>query len=251
MSKTIKIKFFFSFCFILLILTFSFKEILACQCDESDICDAYSKAEKVFIGKLKKVEKDEKALIYTIKAHFSIEKTYKGKTEQVEVVTFKLGDCVWLDFKEGEKYFVYSNKSNINTYCSKTKFLKLAKTDIIYANSLSEKNPIYTIKGFIPQMDIKNPNLLKQIKLYLKFGATQKRIKIDKDGSFNSVVRKQGKYEILISLPFKIEVFIIRHSIDDDDHLIISNSPTSPKILYTIEFKPNQCDFSEIRIGKI
>lgn len=240
----------FSLFIVLIIILVSFYETLACECNESDICNAYSKAEKVFIGKLEKVEKDEKAPVYSIQAHFSVEKTYKGKTEKIEIVTFKLGDCEWLNFIEGEKYFVYSNKLNINTYCSKTKFLKFAKTDIEYANSLSEKYPIFTIKGFLPQIDSRNPNLLKQIKLYLKFATNRRRIKIDKDGFFSFVVRKKGKYEISISLPFKAEVYVLRSTFDVENSAKVSTLNDSTKIQYEVEFRPNECDYREIRVVK-
>ena len=57
---------------ILAIVFFLTNNTFACECNIPSICVAYSRAKKVFVGKLEKVVKDELNSRNTIKAHFEL-----------------------------------------------------------------------------------------------------------------------------------------------------------------------------------
>ena len=61
-------------CLLIILATsfFSTINILACECNIPSICAAYTRAKKVFVGKLEKVVKDELNSRNTIKAHFEL-----------------------------------------------------------------------------------------------------------------------------------------------------------------------------------
>lgn len=226
----------------------SFSKILACQCEPIPICEAYSKAKKVFTGKLEKVTEDKTAPYYTVQAHFSVNKTFKGKTDKIEIVTFELGDCQWIDFKDGEEYFVYAEDSNINTYCNRTIILSKAMPDLEYANTISESSPIFSITGQIYPYEQMSVSDLKKTKLFIKSKDSKKEVKIDENGFFNFVARKKETYKVILSLPFKADVTFMQY--DDPPPNKISNSTLQTKVQYDLQFKPNDCDFRVISIAK-
>lgn len=226
----------------------SFRKTLACQCEPIPICEAYSKAKKVFTGKLNKVIEDKTAPYYTVQAHFSVNKTFKGKTDKIEIVTFELGDCQWIDFKDGEEYFVYAEDLNINTYCNRTVILSNAKPDLEYANTISESSPIFSITGQIYPYEQLSINDLKKIKLFIKSKGGRKEVKIDKNGFFNFVARKKQTYEVNLLLPFKADISFMQDKEPPPNK--VSKSTLSTKVQYDLQFKPNDCDFRIISIAK-
>lgn len=223
----------------------------ACQCEIPSVCLAYSRAKKVFIGKLEKIvetQNDHKNLIV---AYFRVEKTFKGKRTNQENVTFKISECDLIKFQVGEKYFVYVDDSGINTYCNRTGNLADAKNELDYVNNLSIKHPIFTISGYIPKTDTASDSFEKGIKLIIRHGKKKTDVLIDKNGLFSFTARKKGIYEVAIQAPFDSNV-TVRNDISyfGENVIKVTNSLNKTLVKYRLEFKPNECDFKEFHFIK-
>jgi hypothetical protein len=234
---------------ILFVIFLSFANVIACECNLPQICVAYSRAKKVFIGKLVKVEENELLSRNIVKVHFSVEKTYKGETQKVEIVTFKNSDCLIIKFKEGEKYFVYAENANFNTYCNRTTYLSSAKKEIEHVNSLAKNKPIFNIKGVIARGDTISDDELRKIEIFVTIRNKKNKVILNEGGMFNYTVTKKGLYKINILVPFDSRITTMNDLPVFGDVRVITTSD-STLISYNLEFKPNECDFREIQIIK-
>ncbi len=240
-----------NFIVVITLLFFFNTKIFACYCEYPSVCEAYSKAKKVFVGKLEKVVKDEKASYYTIDAYFSVEKTYKGKTEDAEIIKFKLGDCSDLKLIVGEKYFVYAENSNINSYCNRTNLLSGAKLDLEFIGKISQTKPVFTIRGYIsqynqlPQKEITPKKDTKNFKITIKNGKKFYKVVVDKYGGFNFILKKEGVYHVVIQLPFLAEIEADNDSARNHESVKITSTKTKTRIEYDAVFKANECDIKK------
>lgn len=232
-----------NFFVLLIFLYFTTINILACDCKVTEICSAYSRAEKVFVGKVKKVEYSN-----IVKVHFSVIKTYKGKTQKTEIVGFKDGGCLSIKFIEGREYFVYQDNSNSKKLCNRTTDLSSAKKEVEYAQSLSKTRLSYSIKGFISTGGEVSQDELKNTQIFISYGKTKKRVEIDKDGFFNYVVRKRGVYKVSILFPFPTEVVIENNGKVFENYIKTVNPNLSTLIIYNLQFQPNECDFRTVGV---
>ena len=233
---------------VLSIVLFPFNKILACDCGAIPVCEAYSKAEKIFTGKLEKVVEDKTASIYTIQAHFSVNKTFKGKTDKIEIVTFRLGDCQWIDFNNGEEYFVYAEDSNVNSYCNRTALLSNAKPDVDYAAAISESSPIFSITGQIYPFEQFSKNDREKLSLFVKSKKASNKVEIDKNGFFSFAVKANQTFEVNLLLPFEADISFVQNR--EPPPFRLSNSGSQTKLQYDLQFKPNDCDFRVISVLK-
>lgn len=230
--------------FLLLFVLFSFANVSACICNIPSVCTAYSRGKKVFIGKLDKVIEDENKGDLIVTAHFAVEKTYKGKTDEVEIVTFEMGACGELDFIIGGKYFVYAEGANKNTFCNRTVPLSRSGAELSYANSLSETNPIFTIRGNIwslPESEIKNT------KITIERGRKKHKLVAKEHGMFSFTVKKKGMYHVKIQLPFKAKINVNNDRSILTDTVKISSTPSQTTIEYDLEL--NQMNVTIERFG--
>lgn len=231
--------------FLLNIGLLSARNVLACNCFTPTICLAYSRAKSVFVGKLEKIETDEKEKIYTIIAYFSVEKTFKGETGKLEKVRFRICDRNSI-FKVGERYFVYKEDAEINSPCNRTHSLGKQDSDFEYAESLSEIKPIFTISGIILRL---SKDELKKTKIIIEKGKNKYKPVIDKDGNFSFKATRKGLYRVKMLLPFKAMVFVTSGNIGYD--VKTSTTPIKTSLEYDLEFKSNECDYREIQVSKI
>lgn len=215
-------------------------QVFACGCEVPTICQAYTRAGAVFTGILSKIEKDENSSIETVFAHFTVEKTFKGRTGKIEVVKFIIGSCE-KTFKIGEKYFVYKESdSSVNRVCNLTDTLDRSISDLEYASSLSETTPIFTISG---RIDGLSRDEIGKAKLIIKSQNNRRQIPLDNDGFFDFAAKEDTTYQVKILLPFEATIFI--ESLGEGEKL------TGTIVEYSLPFRPNECDYRKISVSKI
>ncbi len=229
----------------LLILQFVlFKAIMASECIISFPCVAYSRAEAVFIGKLQKVIKDKDEPDKIVYAYFEVEKVFKGKVRSIEEVKFSTENCKRI-FVVGDKYFVYKDNSKYNNEFNRTHPFYEESSDFIYANSLSETNPTFTISGKIEGI---SENEINSTTVVIEEGQNKYTPIVNKEGEFSFVVGKKAIYHIKIILPFDAKVWVTSGNIGYD--VEVKNYVNQTVIKYDLEFKSNSCDIREIWFNK-
>ena len=232
--------FFFQLLVVIVSLTFTLdRATFACSCSFLSPCAAYSNAEKVFVGTLEQISEAKESRIYSIKGRFKVEKIYKGKSSSVENVTFVIGSCD-KNFKVGEKYFVYVNKSNDLRFCERTNLLSEASADLDYAESLSQDNPKYIVEGDIIGL---SPSEVSELKIEVKNNDSQFLITPDKSGFFKFNTPLNKKYQVRIIVPFEANVVA--------NDVFIKNSPAQTVIEYSVEALPNECSYRMLEVSKI
>ncbi len=218
--------------------------VFACVCPSLTICQTYTFAEAVFVGKVEKIEKAIDSKFDAQNVTFTVAKAYKGNLGKTEVVQFLSGngkDCGNL-FKIGETYFVY--KEEPLRPCNRTYLLKYMPRDVEYAESLSKENPVFFINGRLDNNDRGNltADELKNTSITIEKGENQYNAEFDKYGNFKFKATETGVYRLKIMLPFEAE---IRRG-DGYGGLAsgtkVTATSTQTYIEYDAEFKPNGCD---------
>jgi hypothetical protein len=237
-----------SYLSLIVLIFFSSSHVVAlCSCSIPAPCVAYSRADAVFIGKLQKLVDDEN-LIDATYAYFEVEKIFKGKVGKVEVVKLIQGDC-GATFKEGEKYFVYKDNSGYIRPCNRThKFsevLSKENDDFIYASSLTAANPTFTISG---KIELLSESEKKNVKVLIEDGKSKYEPEIDAYGAFSQKVTKKRIYDVKIMLPFDAAIEVTSGDVGYD--VKVSRSENQTIISYKVEFKPNSCEDREIKFAK-
>ena len=108
-----------------------------------------------------------------------------------------------------------------------------------YAKHLSKSNPVFRIGGFIFGLE---PDELRKVKVIIKRGSSHRLLSIGNNRVFNFATSKNAEYEVTILLPFKAPIFV--KLLNEYRPLVDGNSVT-----YQTRFRPNECDFREIKVG--
>lgn len=232
---------------ILLSINFlSVNKVLACQCGPELICQAFSRAESVFIGKVEKIEAYKDEIAYPkIKVSFSVEKSYKGKNEKIEFADFYRNDC-GNEFTVGEKYFVYKYKSA--RACNRTERLSVMSRDFDFAESLSESSPVFFIKGRLNDLSEEE---IKNTRVTIEKGQAKYDSNFDKYGNFNFTATEKGRYRVKITIPFDSQMSIVQ-DVEPflPENMKVSKADGQTVLEYEAEFKPNECDAYEFYVYK-
>lgn len=225
----------------------SVSTVLACECNRPAICQAYSRAKSVFIGKVEKIESNKNEPLSPIKVTFSVEKTFKGQTEKIETAKFGYGDCE-TSFKVGEAYFVY--KEEPVRPCNRTDLLSVSGSDLEYAKNLSENNPIFSITGVFWEL---SKDEAKNIQVTVEKGQTKYKPDINDYGTFEFKATDKGVYRINIVIPFEAQISLsqFKDSKILPDNSKFSSNSSQTTLEYEVEFKPNECDFKLFYISKV
>jgi len=216
---------------------------LACNPAVPTICEAYSRAKSVFIGTLTKVEEIKGSHISEVFAHFSVKKVYKGSVNTMEVVRFYTGDCGIKMTEIGKDYFVYNEPyESLASVANPTNLVRNSRSSIKYAESLSERHPIYTISGWINGLTFDE---MKKVVVEISEGSRTHRRRLKKF-SFNFVAKHETTYTVKITLPFD-GIFLTKMIIGPFYNEFRSDGRSTE---YTVQFKANKCDFRQIGISK-
>lgn len=206
--------------------------IYACQCDIPDVCQAYTRADKVFVGKLIKIEDYDGLSTYAVKAFFEVSETFKGTTDKIQPVVFSIGSCE-RKFVTGLKYFVYAEPPDkLNVVCNLTQTFSESSYSYKYAKSLSDSDPVYNMNGVIDGLSEEER---KKIKITVEQNNKIFPIKLDEDSTYNFVTRNKSDINVKIEFPFsgEFETLLLEK---------IHEFSEGNKIEYSLKFRPNECD---------
>jgi hypothetical protein len=225
--------------------------VSACVCYVKEICEEYSEAKSVFIGKLEKLEDNSLNPRFNKTVYFSVEKTFKGKTEKIEQIDFLVGGDCAREFKVGEKYFVYEEESNRHNPCNRTGLLSELSSDVKYAEKLSETNPIFTIGGRVNNLSKEE---LKNSEVWIEREQKKIKLSISEYGNFEYVATESGLYHIKIILPFDAGIQMMSTSegiiYSEGDGFKITNTKKQTIIEYDTKFTPNNCNLRKVNFDK-
>jgi hypothetical protein len=214
--------------------------ICACTCSLPSVCLAYTSADAVFIGRLIDIRDEPRlnrsAFVNKI-ARFSVERVFKGKVAGEEPITIVQDYCVDRPLRVGEKYFVYRERSSYIGPCNRTAVFDINSADFTYASRLSNKKPIFTIRGHVPGLDDAHR---QSVRVLITNGNKRWLPTIDKDGGFEVTVRKPGSYKVELHLPFEAAIEVTSGQIGYNTDAVRSGGRTI--VTYIVEFSPNSCD---------
>jgi hypothetical protein len=232
----------------LTIFSFSSVNVLACQYDYQPICAIYARAGSVFTGKLEKFEEGKSERSSYIVAYFSVEKTFKGTTERIEKVTFRIClDAGENDFKVGERYFVYKENADLNGYNNHPRRLTDNNDHLRYAEGLSTTDPIYTLSGRLEDL---TEGELKNTEVSVIQNEKEYKFTPDEYGKFEYKATNPGLYKVRIVLPFDAKIYERTVYFDYAENLTVTNSERQTIIEYDSRFKPNDCDYRTFSFDK-
>ena len=186
----------------------------ACSCVISNPCQMNQRADAVFIGKIKDVERKSGSALHKVK----IEKHYEGfeGKDEVEIYTDQSSSCAFSMAKD-ETYIIFARineKTGIVTtwFCSGTKPLKTAEKEIKYLESLKNApDNIGVLSGKILEYNAhykneKEPVKPKEIdKVFLESENGEIfETKINDDGSYIFAKLKGGYYKVSVNAPQRL-----------------------------------------------
>ena len=219
-------------------LAFVVNPVLACECQTPTVCQAYSLAKFVYVGKLVSVERTDKARREIAVARFQVERTYKGNVAKMEVAEF--GTCDELTLTPGERYLVYVVSSGgTDNICNRSGTLKQSASDLEYLNSLSSSAPTFIVGGRIDGLSAVE---LAKAKLIVEIDQTERVVSIDEHGFFSFVTREASEFRVKLTLPFSAEI--------RTNNLGRIVSTTGNVLEYRVQIAPNECDYRTIEIVK-
>jgi hypothetical protein len=211
---------------------------IACNPYVPRVCEAFSRADSVFIGTLTKVEDIPTSRTSAVLAHFAVERVFKGKVDKEEVIKFGSGDCDPKLTDIGEKYFVYKmGYDNIPMFGNPTAKLNESSYDLKYADSVNWLKPVYEISGRLTGYD---KAVLAKAVVTVEMGSFKQVLNVDKDNSYSVTVKQAGTYEIQITLPIEKRGWV--------NHQNSSMEFYGKTVEYSVDFKPNECDYREIEM---
>jgi hypothetical protein len=212
----------------------------ACNPVETTICQAYSRSDAVFVGRLLKMDEVPGSSIPRIEAQFSVKRIFKGTPKPVETVRFIAGDCGTRLPAIGAEYFVYEDPKDRDWFiANRTTSLRTATEDVRYAEGLSEKKPVFTVGGWIAGL---SESELKKVILSVQEGNKTRRVSIDKVGFFEFVSHKNIAYKVNVLVPYSATF--------TTTNLGAVFQSYGNLLTYTIQFRPNECDWREIEVYK-
>lgn len=222
---------------------------LACSCYSTLPCEAYTKADQVFIGKLQKLEKVENSRFAEVYAYFAVERMFKGNFKKEIIVKYETM-CRSKPFEIGETYFVYDDSGQMNNMCNRTNvfYKKFSKDDLDlkYAESLSTDKLQFSILG---RLDELSESELKQTFIEIADDEKSYRISPTKDGVFNFLGYKQNTYNVKITIPFLAEVFPGYQA--SNPNFTTTKLKTQTSVDYKLSFQPNGCHYIDLVFNKL
>jgi hypothetical protein len=207
--------------FVMTLLSFS-DTAFACSCMQTPPpCEAYWRAEAVFIGTVKEVsqiELEEEVGGSILKYrnplfHFSVDQTYRGVNgSQVAIMTGQGGGDCGFGFKIGEQYLVYAyrdhrKKEMLSTsICTRTRPIRGADEDLEYIRGLSKASPGGWVLGEISKASRTQEGRLqllplKGVEVTIEGQGKTVTVATDSDGKYRASSLPEGGYKVRVSPP--------------------------------------------------
>jgi hypothetical protein len=170
-----------------------------------------------------------------------VEKVFKGSVKDIETISVRRSDCDPEFTKMGEKYFVYKDPDRYSNVLNLSSPLDLAKADLEYAETVSKRRkPTFTISGLVSEL---NPDQIRRSYVEFETGGIKRRVWLGKNGTFKYDTTEQGTYTVRAVIAFDGK--IVAKTIGDFGEVYFG--PQKGSVVYSLEFKPNGCDYREIR----
>jgi hypothetical protein len=211
--------------------------VYACDCDLTMICQAYTRANAVFTGTLIHVAWNEKESVQI--ADYIVDTVYKGSPGNHQTVKFGKCSGSLMTFAVNEKYLVFDDPADVKNICSRTNTIKNSISELEYLNGLSRSSPIYTIGGRINGLAAAEA---EDAHIVIAFERNKYTVPLT-NGEFSFTAKKKGDYKVSIYLPFKAK-FIT-------DIMGTGYEGEGDIIDYSLEFKPNECDYRTFEIQQL
>lgn len=211
--------------------------VFACNPVVPTICEAYSQAKAVFVGKLIRMEKVRDSRTPQIDAHFLIEKVFKGNVDKTAVVRFDAGDC-GPRIKVGERHFVYQDKPSFRI-ANRTTLLRKDLPDLEYAELVQNPHPIFLIKGQVVGLSATD---MGTVWISITGANIKALVRPDSEGFYSLMVQEEGEYQVRVSLPFRASVRA--HILD-----AVTESTLSNFFEYKLRFRSHECDFRRFEVS--
>lgn len=227
---------------VLTMSVFSF-DVSSCECRIPSVCLSYTRAEAVFVGRLDKIERSRDD--FQQKLTFVVKERLKGDPKNETVMYFIRNNCSTLRFVEGERYLVYFMGTNDILECDPTRRFSPDDPYYVYAKSLKEDDPIFTIHGSVTGL---SENELGKTTIEISEGDTIFPQKLDEHGRFSLTVRKSSNFRVRIKVPFKAGAELWAYPVMYMPETEVGLNGTTFE--YEVQFAPNACDDRELQIWK-
>lgn len=207
---------------ILMCLCIASQTANACSCiSAGSACDAYGTASAVFVGTVVGLrEKERPKDVATARRErdaglsewgsnfykFSIVHPYLGiNTPEIEILTGSGGGDCGYEFKIGQRYLVYANRSKTHlttSICSRTKPVDQADEDLAFLGTLSSAAPGATIYGRVTRYELKKEVGVSDPDVFITIdGEEKKEVRPDSEGNYRVKGLPAGKYKVKVHLP--------------------------------------------------
>lgn len=220
--------------FLFLIMT----TFAAGQCIAPTICQAYSMADSVFLGKVSKIENAMNEYGGGKKVTFSVDRMFKGTLEpSVEAAFYQQRED--FEFLRGEKYLVYKYSDDLSErICNRTELIKDSQEDIEYATNLISQSQKYSIEG---QIISSSKDL--DAKVFIFHKSHRDVLPIDKNGFFRYQTKVPGNYKVKIMFPAEVNIFI--------DSLGLKKSNVGENYEYEVNLNDPGCNYHEFYVSAL
>lgn len=208
---------------------------VACSCRIPSACVAFSRAERVFVGRVEYVTDGSGSVSEVV--YFKVIRRFKGKDLKSETVSFVQDNCVDRELVVGKEYFVYADRLGIAQMCNRTHLLDSNSEDHQFASNIDSQSPRFLIGGNLISTDTK---LLSKVKVEIIEKGHSRRLHLDRSNKFSAIATEPGRYEIRLYLP--IETFVEMSAYPEFFEPEISDTSAGLVAKYFVDFKPNECD---------
>lgn len=214
--------------------------IHACSCVRLEPCEAYSAADKVFVGKLTNVsETDRPILSYALS--FEVVEGFKGDPSSVEDVEMLSCSYEQLPVAIGRQYLVYSNGMRPSlTYCNHTIPYVESSRDVVFARGQSANPERFSLTvdfaGFSPSAE-------KMPKIFLSNDTEEVMTDVGSEMRFRYYSEDKRWKRVRILFPYAGRF--------ETEHMGESKREESNEIVYKIQSKNAVCDSRRITLDRI
>lgn len=217
--------------------------VFGCEPAVPTICQAYSRAEAVFVGKLIKIEKVKSNRAMTeIVTTFEVEKVFKGNLQKIEELVFRQAGCDLEINKIDEKYFVYKEQYRyVSNVANRTSLLASAVADIQYATQIEKNDRAFSIQGFVSRLTSEK---LRESYIEIENNGKIVRRNFGKRGEFEYLTTDSGTFKVKLVLDTRASLFV-RVLGETSNFYETLRTP----IEYSVEYKPGTCDYRVVEVG--
>lgn len=242
---------------VLIIFLCGAKNSLACMCGEISVCDAYSEADAILIGRVSKVIESSSDGKGNYDGHqiafIEVLKSYKGTNGKAIKISQGNSLCDWRfnQNKVGNKYLFYLSKyANKNLYsvinCGRSREMERAMDDLSWLNKLPASLIRTRISGVVELRD-NNSLLLSDIRLNIVGEKKTYQVKT-KNGLYEIWDIPAGQYSILPSLIDDYQLSI--SSSMPDNWLYFWDSGEKDMNALKVTIEPQNCGGIDFRLKR-